>query len=267
MPVDNGIYERMADSWWDGRGVLHILPAALNPVRLRYFRGVLAGRLGIGLGGRTLVDIGCGGGCLSEEFARLGCWVTGVDPSPNSLDVARRHARQEGLDIEYRHALGEQLPFADDTFDIALCCDVLEHVDDAARVLAEAARVLKPGGVFLFDTINRTLPSRVMVTLFQEWGPTSVVPPRLHDWQMFLRPDELRDLLALSGIALADVVGTKPGLGPVSLFRALRQRKRGELTVAELGERLHLDPSPDTATLYMGYGLKSRRSGSAERAD
>jgi len=260
MPVDNGIFDRMADGWWDAQGVLSILRSAVNPVRLRYFKGVLADRLGVDLPGRTVVDIGCGGGCLAEEFARLGCWVTGVDPSHASLDVARRHARREGLDIAYREGAGEQLPFPDESFDLALCCDVLEHVEDPARVLAEAARVLRPGGVILFETVNRTLPSRVMVGLLQEWSPTSFLPPRSHDWQMFIRPEELHDLLALSGITLADVVGAKPGLGPVSLVRALRQRKRGELTVAQLGERLQFDPSPDTATLYMGYGMKTRRN-------
>ena len=260
MSVDNEIYDRMAETWWDGRGALNFVRSAVNPLRMRYFRSVLSDRLALTLPGRTVLDVGSGGGFMAEEFARLGCWVTGVDRSAASIDVARRHARREGLDIAYRQAAAEQLPFPDESFDIALCCDVLEYVGDASRALSETARVLRPGGVLLFDAINRTLPSRVMVTLLQDWGPTRFMPPRLHDWRMFIRPEELRDLLALSGITLADVAGAKPGLGPVSLLRALRQRKRGELTVAELGERLHLDPSPDTDTIYLGYGVKARWS-------
>src|SRR3954469_1125281 len=144
MPVDNQLYDTMADSWWDEGGFLHVL-RGLNPARFGYMRRVLVEELGIDPRGRKTLDVGCGGGILAEELARLGCEVTGVDPSEQSLEAARAHARQEGLAIDSRRATGEALPFPDATFELAYCCDVLEHVTDLRRVVAEIARVLRPG--------------------------------------------------------------------------------------------------------------------------
>src|SRR3954466_13775270 len=111
MPADNHLYDTLADSWWDESGMLHILHG-LNPIRLRYLRRVLDPR------GRKTLDVGCGGGLLAEELARMGCEVTGVDPSERSLEAARAHARQEGLAIDYRQATGEALPFPAGAFDL-----------------------------------------------------------------------------------------------------------------------------------------------------
>ena len=156
--LDNALYDRLADSWWDESGLLHSL-TALNPARFGYMRRVLVEELRISPLGLRVLDIGCGGGLLAEEFARLGCVVTGVDPSAESLAAAREHAMSQGLAIRYQCARGEALPFADASFDAAFCCDVLEHVDDLSRVIAETARVLRPRGIYLFDTINRTFLS------------------------------------------------------------------------------------------------------------
>src|SRR5512141_1101674 len=191
MPVDNAVYNRMAASWWDESGFLHAL-AALNPARFGYMRRVLIEELRLAPVGLQVLDIGCGGGLLAEEFARLGCTVMGVDPSEESLVATRTHAAPQGLPIEYQRALGEALPFPDESFDIVYCCDVLEHVSDLRQVIAETARVLKPGGTYLYDTINRTLQSRlIVIKLLQEWRWTALMPPRLHDWKMFIRPSEL----------------------------------------------------------------------------
>ncbi len=146
MPVDNEIYNRLSSTWWDEQGFLNLLRTAVNPGRFGYFREVLLKQVGVDPVGKQALDVGCGGGLLAEEFARLGCQVTGLDPSELSLATARAHARQSGLDIAYRLGVGEALPFADETFDLAYCCDVLEHVNDLAQVLAEISRVLRKGG-------------------------------------------------------------------------------------------------------------------------
>ncbi|MGH2625552.1 MAG: bifunctional 2-polyprenyl-6-hydroxyphenol methylase/3-demethylubiquinol 3-O-methyltransferase UbiG [Anaerolineales bacterium] len=261
MPVDNELYERLANSWWDERGFLHAL-VALNPARFGYMRRVLTEELGLQPEGLSVLDVGCGGGLLAEEFARLGCTVTGVDPSEASLAAARAHAAGEGLTIEYRRAGGEALPFPDASFDLAYCCDVLEHVNDLRRVIAETARVLKPGGIYFYDTINRTFQSRlVAIKLLQEWRATSVMPPRLHDWDMFIRPAELQHLLEQHGLVPGGLTGLKPRAGPLRLLRTLLQRKRGLLSYVEAARQMDLGESPDTSMSYIGYARKPGLTG------
>ncbi len=258
MPVDNQLYDDMAGSWWDEAGCLHILQS-FSPVRFGYIRRVLD-ELRIDSRGRRTLDIGCGGGLLSEELARLGCSVTGIDPSEKSLAAARAHAREAGLAIEYRAASGERMPFSDGSFEIACCCDVLEHVEDPPRVIAETARVLAPGGVFFFDTINRTWRSKlVVIKLFQEWRWTSFMPPDLHDWKKFIKPAELTALLEKSGLRPEGLTGFRPAGNPLRILRLLRSRKRGELTYAEAGRRFDLRPSQDTSLLYMGHATRIER--------
>ncbi len=256
MPVDNLLYDRLAAGWWDERGFLHAL-AALNPARFGYMRRVLTEELHLSPTGLNVLDLGCGGGLLAEEFARLGCAVTGVDPSQESLTAARAHAATQGLAIDYRSGSGEALPFVADSFDAVYCCDVLEHVNDLGQVITETARVLKPGGVYLYDTINRTPQSRLLVIkLLQEWRWTALMPPRLHDWNMFIRPAELARLLEQHGLQPAGLTGLKPRANPLRLVRALRQRKRGVLSYAEAVEQMDLGESSDTSVSYIGYARK-----------
>jgi 2-polyprenyl-6-hydroxyphenyl methylase / 3-demethylubiquinone-9 3-methyltransferase len=256
VPVDNAVYDRMAGTWWDEAGFLHTL-AALNPVRFGYMRRVIVEELGLAPAGLQVLDIGCGGGLLAEEFARLGCNVTGVDPSEESLAAARTHAAGQGLAIGYRRALGEALPFGEASFDVVYCCDVLEHVHDLPQVIAETARVLRPGGTYLYDTINRTLRSRlVMITLLQEWRWTALMPPGLHDWKMFIRPAELRRELERHGLVPGGVTGLKPRVNPLRSIRALRRRRRGLLSYAAAVREMDLGESPDTSVSYIGYARK-----------
>jgi len=260
MPVDNEIYNRLSSTWWDEQGFLNILRTAANPGRFGYFREVLLKQVGVDPAGKKALDVGCGGGLLAEEFARLGCQVTGIDPSEPSLATARAHARQSGLDIEYRVGVGEALPFADEAFDLVYCCDVLEHVNDLAQVLAEISRVLRGGGLFLYDTINQTLQSKLIaIKLLQEWKFTSVMPPKTHDWTMFIKPQRLQELMRQQGLASQEIVGLKPAASPMAIIGSLRQHKRGELSFAELGSRLHVQQSKDTSVSYMGYAIKSAK--------
>jgi 2-polyprenyl-6-hydroxyphenyl methylase/3-demethylubiquinone-9 3-methyltransferase len=260
MPVDNTVYDRMADSWWEEGGFLHLL-AALNPVRFGYMRRVLTEELHLAPFGLRALDVGCGGGLLAEEFARLGCAVVGVDPSEESLAAARRHAAGQGLAIQYQCAMGEALPFADASFDIVYCCDVLEHVTALGQVIAETARVLRPGGTYLYDTINRTSQSRlIVIKLLQEWRWTALMPPRLHDWHMFIRPTELRRALEHHGLMPGGLTGLKPRANPLRLIRALRRRQRGLLSYAAAVREMDLGECPDTSVSYIGYARKSDSS-------
>ena len=258
MPVDNQLYDRLSDSWWSDDGTLSLLRTALNPARFPWLRRTLAETLERDPQGLRTLDVGCGGGLLAEEFAKIGCRVTGVDPSSASLEVARVHAAAAGLEIEYRSASGERLPFDDETFAAVYCCDVLEHVDDVRATIGEIARVLEPGGVFLYDTINRTLRSRlVMIGLMQEWGATRCMEPNLHDWSMFIKPAELRAHLEGAGLCPSeDVVGIAPAAKPPALVKALRARRKGEIDFTELGRRIAMRESRDRSILYAGYALK-----------
>ena len=263
MPIDNHLYDTLADSWWDESGLLHIL-RGLNPARFGYMRRVLVDDLAIDPRGRKTLDVGCGGGLLAEEFARMGCEVTGIDPSEKSIAVARAHARKAGLPIEYRQGTGERLPFADASFELVYCCDVLEHVKDLEKMIGEVSRVLAPAGIFLFDTINRTLKSwLVMIKLFQEGESTSLMPPDLHDWKMFIKPRDLVAALARHGLDSRDLTGLEPAGNPVQILRVLRARKKGEINYLEAARRLDLRESRNTGVLYAGYAIKaaSRPSG------
>lgn len=256
MPVDNNIYNRAGDIWWDEGEIFHTLRTSLNPGRFGYFRRVLLAEMGINPRGKKALDVGCGGGLLAEEFAQLGCQVTGLDPSIPSLLAAMRHARQSGLAVNYVSGTGEQIPFDDATFDIVYCCDVLEHVDDPAPVIAEIARVLRKDGVFFFDTINRTLSSKIVVIkLFQEWGFSRIMPPHLHDWNMFIRPVELRGLMDQHGLELKGLQGLRPGAHPLVLLGMLIQYKSGRASLAELSSRARFQPGTNTSISYMGYAM------------
>jgi len=257
MPVDNEIYNLQAATWWDEQAVATILRTGLNPARFGYFREVLLKQVEVDPTGKQALDVGCGGGLLAEEFARLGCQVTGIDPSAPSLATARAHARQSGLAIAYCVGVGEALPFADEAFEIVYCCDVLEHVNDLAQVIAEISRVLRRGGLFFYDTINQTVQSKlIMIKLFQEWKFTSFMPPNVHDWNMFIKPQRLQELMRQQGLASQDLVGLKPAASPLAIIGSARQYKRGELSLAEVGSRLHLQQSKDTSVSYMGYAIK-----------
>jgi 2-polyprenyl-6-hydroxyphenyl methylase/3-demethylubiquinone-9 3-methyltransferase len=160
--------------------------------------------------------------------------------------------------LEYEVGCGELLPFAARSFDVVMCCDVLEHVDDVGAVIREIARVLKTGGLFLFDTINRTPASRlVIIKLMQEWRWSSFVPPNLHEWDRFIRPDELESMMNGSGIETCETVGLKPAVGPLAMIRSLRDRKKGRISYAQLGRAMRVREDTDTSVSYMGYGVRS----------
>jgi 2-polyprenyl-6-hydroxyphenyl methylase / 3-demethylubiquinone-9 3-methyltransferase len=257
MPVDNELYNRIARSWWDDTHPISYLRFGLNPARFGYFKAILTEVLGRDPSATRALDVGCGGGFLAEDFARLGCRVTGIDPSVPTLAEAERHAAASGLQIDYREGVGEALPFEAAAFEVVYCCDVLEHVQDLDRVISEAARVLVPGGVFFYDTINRTRLSKILgIKAMQEWGFTRLYETNLHDWEMFIKPEELSAALQRNGLANAEFVGLMPSANPVTMIVLLRRAKKGKMSFAELGRRSAIVPSRDLSASYMGYALK-----------
>jgi 2-polyprenyl-6-hydroxyphenyl methylase / 3-demethylubiquinone-9 3-methyltransferase len=128
-------------------------------------------------------------------IAKDGFTVTGIDPATRSIEAARQHAAENSLSIDYRIGKGEALPFPDSSFDMIACCDVLEHVDDPYAVIREVARTLKGGGVFCYDTINRTVWSKIVLKIWQDWRITRLCQPNVHVWEMFIEPGELDTMM------------------------------------------------------------------------
>lgn len=260
MPADNEIYNQPGDIWWDEWQPLHAIRTSLNPARMQYFASVFAAR-GLDLAGKVVIDVGCGGGLMAEEIARLGAAVIGVDPSAASIATARAHAAGGGLEIDYRVGSGERLPAGDGCADVVYCLDVLEHVADLDAVIGETARVLKPGGLYLFDTINRTRLSKLaVIKVSQEWAATALMPPGLHDWDQFITPAELGDCLARHGLHQHDLTGMTPALSPpalVRLVRLVRLVKKGKLSYADFGRQAAFTLTSDLRISYLGHATKN----------
>ena len=256
MPIDNEIYDRIGQTWWDERSPLNFLHG-MTSGRFAYFREVLARQCNGQAAGLRALDIGCGGGFLAEEFARLGLIVVGVDPSAVSIEVASQHAAASSLTIDYRVGPGEQLPVEDCMFDVAYCCDVLEHVSDLDRVVSETARVLKPGGLYLFDTVNRTVQSKLMIKMSQEWRLTRTIDTPLHDWQMFIKPAELTSTLSRHGLHLGEIVGLGPRAKAPTVLRSFISASKGRITYGECSRRVDFGQLRSTAASYMGYATKA----------
>jgi len=257
MPVNNAIYTAPGDIWWDERQPLSPLRTAINPGRLGYLRRTLA-EIGFPLPGARALDVGCGGGLMAEEVARMGFAVTGVDPAAAAIAVAADHAKSSGLEIAYQVAAGEALPFDDGRFDLVYCCDVLEHVADLNAVISESARVLRPGGVYFFDTINRTSASKVLVIkLLQEWPVTSWMPRDLHAWDRFIKPGEMTQLLADSGLQLGGTIGLAPSTPPPKLLLDVIRLRLGAISYGEFGRRNTFRETSSKTVLYAGYAIKA----------
>lgn len=211
------IYDQM--DWWNPRHSL---------VRMAGFKfGYFHEKIGP-LDRARVLDVGCGGGLLSEEFARQGAYVTGIDPSEGSLRTAREHAAASGLQIRYEAGKAEQMPFDDGSFDAVVCADCLEHIDDLARVIREVSRVIENGGVFCYDTFNRNLLSKIVVAwilerhLCREYRSLNVSEHvfSVHDWNKFIKPKELIELMAQNRLVNAETKGMMPGRGGFSGFKA-----------------------------------------------
>jgi 2-polyprenyl-6-hydroxyphenyl methylase/3-demethylubiquinone-9 3-methyltransferase len=204
-------FEAMAAEWWDPSGKFKPLHM-LNPCRLDYITAQIAAEFDRDLStdrpfaGLRLLDIGCGGGLLSEPMARLGADVVGADAAPRNIPVARLHAEQSGLDIDYRHSTAEDLAAGGERFDVVLNMEVVEHVSDPLASLSACHDLLKPGGAMICSTINRNARSFGMAILGAEYV-MRWLPRGTHEWSKFITPDELFALLDRAGLDPVDRKG------------------------------------------------------------
>ncbi|MFP5387386.1 MAG: bifunctional 2-polyprenyl-6-hydroxyphenol methylase/3-demethylubiquinol 3-O-methyltransferase UbiG [Bacteriovoracia bacterium] len=185
---DLDLYNREARNWWIPGSALNVLDS-MNPHRFTFFDKFISDWQG-----QKVLDVGCGGGFTCEFMAKRGARVSGIDLSAASIETAREHARESGLNITYQKGEGENIPFEDSSFDIVTCVDVLEHVPDLTKVLSEIHRVLRPGGTFLFDTINKTFKSKLIMIWLLE-NISKEIPRGTHDWKMFIPPEVLKACL------------------------------------------------------------------------
>ena len=255
--INNDVYNSNGDIWWQADTVLHLLKTSVNPWRVSYSKNVLK-KLEIDPNGKTALEVGSGGGILTEEIRKMGFTTTGIDPAEQSVRTATNHAKLSILDIQYDHGAGEALPYSDNSFDCVFCCDVLEHVRDLPKVISEISRVLKPKGIFFYDTLNRTFISNlVAIKIWQEWKRWAFMPPNLHVWKMFIKPEEIKALLAQNGLAWKEHKGSEPNVSIPKMLGFLRKRVKGEWTYEDLGKNFWLVESNDMNILYAGYAVKN----------
>jgi len=254
--INNEVYKTDGDIWWKPDHILHLLKTSINPWRVSYSTNIIK-ELGIDPKGKTALEVGSGGGILTEEICKMGFTTTGIDPAEQSIETASNHAKASGLNIKYDKGAGEHLPYADNSFDCVFCCDVLEHVQDLPKVISEISRVLKPGGVFFYDTLNRTFISKlVAIKIWQEWKRWAFMPPNLHVWEMFIKPEEIKELLLKNGFDWKEHHGSSPNVSIPKMLGYLRKRAKGEWTFADLGKNFWLVESKDMNILYAGYAIK-----------
>jgi 2-polyprenyl-6-hydroxyphenyl methylase / 3-demethylubiquinone-9 3-methyltransferase len=210
-PTEVAKFEAMAAEWWNPNGKFKPLHM-LNPCRLDYINGQIAAEFDRDLAtpkpfaGLRILDIGCGGGLLSEPMARLGATVVGADAAPRNIPVAQLHAEQSGLAIDYRHTTAEDMAAAGEAFDVVLNMEVVEHVSDPQAYLTACQQLLKPGGLMICSTLNRNPKSFVMAIIGAEWV-MRWLPKGTHDWQKFITPDELYTLIRTAGLDPVDRKG------------------------------------------------------------
>lgn len=227
---DLDIYDDVAAKWWS------------DEIRwVRTLKNMVPGRLSwfdtkTDWQGKDVLDLGCAGGFMAEALDDRGARVVGIDPAAEAIAAAKAHADAAGKAIQYDVGIGEALPYADGQFDAVVCVDVLEHVSDLRKVVQEIARVLRPGGMFLFDTINRN-PLARFVTITVAEDILRVLPKGTHDPSMFIKPAELTEELTRAGLT----PGPMTGLGPRGI------NGRGDFVFGRI---------PGTFIIYMGTAEK-----------
>lgn len=212
-PSEVAYYERLAHLWWDPSGPFWPLHR-LNGLRVGYIREQACAALGRDPSGArpladlSVLDIGCGGGILSEAMARLGAHVTGIDPTGRNVAIARRHAEQAGLDIDYRHSTAEIAAGAGEAYDLVLNMEVVEHVADLPAFMAAATALVRPGGVMVVATLNRTAISWLFGIVGAEYV-LRWLPRGTHQWRRFVRPIEAERWLTAGGLCVRARAGVR----------------------------------------------------------
>ena len=225
-PSEIAKFEAMAAEWWDPKGKFKPLHM-MNPVRLGYITTQIAVEFGRDLKsprpfeGLRLLDIGCGGGLLSEPMARLGASVVGADAAQKNIEVARLHAEQVGLQIDYRAETAEALLAAGESFDAVLAMEIVEHVAAPPAFVQACHDLLRPGGVLVMSTLNRTARSFAAAIIGAEWV-MRWLPRGTHEWARFITPDELAAMMQTAGLRVVDRRGMV--FNPVSWGWSLSDR-------------------------------------------
>jgi 2-polyprenyl-6-hydroxyphenyl methylase/3-demethylubiquinone-9 3-methyltransferase len=226
-PREIAKFEQLAHRWWDREGEFKPLHD-INPLRLEYIRNYCA------LAGKRVLDVGCGGGILTEELARLGAKVTGIDLGEAPLTVARLHALEGGLKIDYRQVSAEQLAETEaESFDVVISLEMLEHVPNPASIIIACTRLLKSGGKAFFSTLNRT-PKAYLFAIIGAEHTLRLLPRGTHEYHRFIRPAELEAWCRAAGLELQHLTGLH--------YNPLTQRYW-------LGS--------DVSVNYLGYGIKT----------
>lgn len=203
-PAEVAQFDRQAGQWWDATGPFRMLHK-IGPARLDYIRDAVVGHFGLEnkprrpFEGLSCLDVGCGGGLISEPLARLGAGVTGIDPAERNIAAAAAHARLGGLQIDYQSSTAEDLLAAGRRFEIVICLEVIEHVPDPAAFVRTLRGLLNPGGILILSTLNRTAKSFALAIVGAEyllrWLPTGT-----HDWNRFVTPAELKGFVEAAGL-------------------------------------------------------------------
>lgn len=239
---DLAFYDHSAAQWWHPQAKIFALHH-LNPLRFEYFDRHITNWQAL-----KVLDIGCGGGFSCEFIAAREAQVFGIDQSKSCISTAKAHAAGNQFDIDYQYGFAESLPYLDKTFDVVLCVDVLEHVADLKQTIAEIHRVLKPGGIFFFDTINRTFKSQlIMIWLLEDI--LQEIPRGIHDWKKFIKPQELIDLMQHNGLNEVEVKGFNLFGNSVwdNIAAYLRYKKTGGFCVSI---------NDNTSVMYIGKARK-----------
>ncbi len=194
-------FSQLAHRWWDANSEFKALHD-INPLRLQWISD-LAG----GLQGKRVVDVGCGGGILSESMARAGAQVTGIDLADKPLKVAKLHKLESGVEVDYRLIAAEELAAAEpESFDVVTCMEMLEHVPDPVSVMTACARMVKPGGWVFFSTLNRNPKSYLLAIVGAEYV-LNMLPKGTHDWSRFIKPHELAAYARQAGLDSVELMG------------------------------------------------------------
>jgi 2-polyprenyl-6-hydroxyphenyl methylase/3-demethylubiquinone-9 3-methyltransferase len=243
-------YDINADQWWQEGETLH-LSYYLNKYRFDFFFQYIPNWQGL-----KVLDIGCGGGLACEFLAKQKANVSGIDVSFNSIKIAQEHAKLSQLKIDYHYGFAEELPFNPNTFDVVLCFDVLEHVNDWQKVILEAYRILKPHGLFLFDTINQTFKSKfIMIWLLEDM--LRQIPRGFHDWDKFIKPRELINRMKTVGFEEIVLKGfdmiDNANLQTLTniLFQGLSSHHKSKNS-----ELFEIKINDDTSVWYIGKAVK-----------
>ncbi len=211
-PEDVANFVKIAEQWWDPKGKFAPLHK-FNPVRLKYIREQLFEHFKLEQSARPyeglrILDIGCGGGLLTEPISRLGAEIIGADAAEKNIKIASAHAIDQGLEIDYRATTSEDLAEAGETFDVILNMEVIEHVADVPLFLSSCVKMLKPGGVMFVATLNRNVKSYLMAIIGVEYV-LGWLPKGTHDWHKFIIPAELKLMVEDLGLNLKQETGVR----------------------------------------------------------